>query len=340
MVVDNFLACGSCSGSTQCSDTFQCVGVYGGRQTHRKESAWIQKFADIDASTTTTAAPLIPTASPNKDELVKDLKTKIFDDIKDDVRQKIQEIIGSLISDGEIEHQIFHKIEKHVKVKVQEIIANQVMKDVHQDIDVAVEDRLGLMQEEISSLKRLLVDQTLQRVKKINRKKFDSYNRLVPDHVNYGSEDESGYHSVKIVDDINSSTDSDSPSESSTTSSVPSSSYPSPPSPSSSPSSSPPPPTQPNPTSSTTAGSINILSATYGPNCPGVTSNNDKLISTQCNKQFNCTYLINYLVIGDPAVGCAKDYFVNYTCHDHGKVRDVNIPGEATGKSIDLSCAK
>lgn len=52
---------------------------------------------------------------------------------------------------------------------------------------------------------------------------------------------------------------------------------------------------------------IQVLEATYGENCRVARGNVTKHIASVCNGKNSCTYTIDYTVIRDPAVSCAKD---------------------------------
>lgn len=86
------------------------------------------------------------------------------------------------------------------------------------------------------------------------------------------------------------------------------------------------------------AGLLRILSATYGGNCGVPVGNVTDHIAAQCNRQGSCTYVVDYRVIGDPAVGCMKDYVVNYECGD-GQTRTASVAPEAGGRRpVTLEC--
>ena len=59
-----------------------------------------------------------------------------------------------------------------------------------------------------------------------------------------------------------------------------------------------------------------------------------------CGGTDECYYKIDATLIGDPAVGCAKDYDYTYKCSaGDTSVRQVNVPGEASGSTVVIQCA-
>jgi hypothetical protein len=84
---------------------------------------------------------------------------------------------------------------------------------------------------------------------------------------------------------------------------------------------------------------IRIVMATYGRNCGASLGNVTDQIVTSCSGRFECSYVIDYTVLGDPAPGCAKEYELTYSCGASDIVKAVRIPGEAGFKRrVDLSC--
>jgi len=86
------------------------------------------------------------------------------------------------------------------------------------------------------------------------------------------------------------------------------------------------------------SGAIRVLSATYGGNCGAASGNATAHIASACNGKTDCGYVIDYKVIGDPVVGCSKDYRVEYGCGD-GRLRSASASPEAGfRKRVDLGC--
>jgi hypothetical protein len=59
---------------------------------------------------------------------------------------------------------------------------------------------------------------------------------------------------------------------------------------------------------------IQVNSATYGGNCGATHGNQTYNLGTACDGALECSYVVDYRVIGDPAPGCAKNYMVTYHC--------------------------
>jgi hypothetical protein len=88
-------------------------------------------------------------------------------------------------------------------------------------------------------------------------------------------------------------------------------------------------------------GRISVQSAIYGPNCR-VFHNVTAHLASACNSGNGqrCEYRIDHRVIGDPTVGCAKDYVYRWSCVG-GDDRDVHesvVYREASGKTAILTC--
>jgi len=85
------------------------------------------------------------------------------------------------------------------------------------------------------------------------------------------------------------------------------------------------------------ANGISITLATYGGNCGAPNGFGQGHIASACDGKTRCEYSIEYQVIGDPVVGCRKDYRVEYECG--GKTRDAYLPGPlGWGEKISLDC--
>lgn len=89
------------------------------------------------------------------------------------------------------------------------------------------------------------------------------------------------------------------------------------------------------------SGTIRVTRAAYGLNCRGrgdASSNpayheQTPAVSAACNGQQSCDFYVDHSSLGDPAVGCAKDFRVQYDCVGAGAA------AEASGKVITLSCS-
>lgn len=96
----------------------------------------------------------------------------------------------------------------------------------------------------------------------------------------------------------------------------------------------------------TPRGTIIVRKAIYGGNCNNpqhspawapldVTAD----LAASCNAQVYCEYLVNHKRIGDPAVGCRKNFYFSWSCAEvPGSVNEIEYDGEASGKEAVLSC--
>jgi hypothetical protein len=80
---------------------------------------------------------------------------------------------------------------------------------------------------------------------------------------------------------------------------------------------------------------IAVHSAIYGANC-GSPSNVSGHVAQQCEGRSICRYRIDHHVIGDPAVGCGKDFRVRWSCG--GAPYRTGAGPEASGKMVFLHC--
>lgn len=83
---------------------------------------------------------------------------------------------------------------------------------------------------------------------------------------------------------------------------------------------------------------IKVNYAFYGRNCearqPDVTSH----VAKTCNQKASCAYTVDHKVIGDPAIGCHKDYEVSYTCPGQIQSKTAALSAEASGNTVLLAC--
>jgi len=87
------------------------------------------------------------------------------------------------------------------------------------------------------------------------------------------------------------------------------------------------------------ASAIKVVAGTYGGNCGQPHGNKTQFLADSCNGKLSCYYAVNYGVIGDPAVGCAKDYVAEWRCGDDTTVHSVTVAPEAGyGGAAQLSC--
>ena len=87
------------------------------------------------------------------------------------------------------------------------------------------------------------------------------------------------------------------------------------------------------------AGGIRVLAGTYGANCGQARGNKTAHLATACNGRDTCEYVVNHQVIGDPAVGCAKNYTAEWQCTGASRNLQASAAPEAGyGSKIMLSC--
>ena len=86
---------------------------------------------------------------------------------------------------------------------------------------------------------------------------------------------------------------------------------------------------------------IRVVAGTYGGNCNAPQGNKTEHLAAACNGRADCTYKVDYTVIGDPAVGCGKDYVAVWRCGGSREVRRaVASPEAGFGKTVELSCSQ
>ncbi|WP_437723923.1 hypothetical protein [Sorangium sp. So ce861] len=86
-------------------------------------------------------------------------------------------------------------------------------------------------------------------------------------------------------------------------------------------------------------GSIRVIEATYGANCGTSPGNQTYNLARACNGLTYCQYAVDHRVIGDPAYGCAKEYYARWRC-GRGDVRSTAVPAEASGRTVTLQCQR
>jgi hypothetical protein len=88
-------------------------------------------------------------------------------------------------------------------------------------------------------------------------------------------------------------------------------------------------------------GDIEVVSASYGPNCGAPQGNVTGHLASSCNDTNRCSYTIDYKVIGDPARACQKSYEAQYRCRSSGQTKSVSAPPEAgLGSVVVLDCTR
>ncbi|HYC66518.1 MAG TPA: hypothetical protein VEC14_17440 [Reyranellaceae bacterium] len=87
-------------------------------------------------------------------------------------------------------------------------------------------------------------------------------------------------------------------------------------------------------------GVIYVTAATYGANCGARRGNMTSELADTCGGRDYCVYRVNPRIIGDPAVGCGKDFHVSYTCRQGQQERWASAQPEASGQSVVLDCRR
>ncbi len=85
---------------------------------------------------------------------------------------------------------------------------------------------------------------------------------------------------------------------------------------------------------------VQVVGGSYGLNCKAAAGNKTAHLAQSCNGQQVCRYRIDHKVIGDPAVGCPKEYVAEWRCGNGNQVFQAKAGAEAGfGTVIELSCA-
>jgi hypothetical protein len=85
---------------------------------------------------------------------------------------------------------------------------------------------------------------------------------------------------------------------------------------------------------------VNVLSAWYGQSCGAVPSNVTAHVKSRCDNKPICQYVVDVNAMGDAAPNCAKNMIVIFGCQGQSTVRLAQLPAEAHGKTLVLSCAQ
>ena len=92
--------------------------------------------------------------------------------------------------------------------------------------------------------------------------------------------------------------------------------------------------------SATQAAGVNVLTAWYGQSCGAAHANVTAHVKANCDGKQTCEYGVDVNALGDAAPGCLKNFIVLYACQGQPSVRLSQLPAEASGKTISLSCAR
>ena len=86
-------------------------------------------------------------------------------------------------------------------------------------------------------------------------------------------------------------------------------------------------------------GHIKVIAATYGGNCGAPYGNVTRHLAESCDGKAACEYVVDFRTLGDPAPGCAKDYFAEWQCGRDPERRTIGARHEAGGGTrILLRC--
>ncbi|MBX3186538.1 MAG: hypothetical protein KF819_05970 [Labilithrix sp.] len=81
---------------------------------------------------------------------------------------------------------------------------------------------------------------------------------------------------------------------------------------------------------------LTVQTATYGKNCGIAAGTHSAQLKAKCDGTRFCQYKVEGL--GDPKVGCAKDYDATWSCGENPVASSAKVNAEAGGKTITLSC--
>ena len=97
------------------------------------------------------------------------------------------------------------------------------------------------------------------------------------------------------------------------------------------------------------ANGIQVVDATYGGNCVATSGalrrafvrrgNATASVMQSCeNTDLLCPYIVDRLLLGDPAAGCDKDFEANWRCGHDQVIHQAKLQPEAHGKITWLGC--
>jgi hypothetical protein len=82
-----------------------------------------------------------------------------------------------------------------------------------------------------------------------------------------------------------------------------------------------------------------VVDATYGGNCGAPWGNGTEFLAKACNGLPACEYRVDYQLIGDPAVGCGKDFVAEWRCGEGIDLYRTIAPPEAGyGGIVRMAC--
>ncbi|MGF6753647.1 hypothetical protein [Paraburkholderia sp. GAS42] len=86
------------------------------------------------------------------------------------------------------------------------------------------------------------------------------------------------------------------------------------------------------------AETIRILSGTYGENCGVRRGNATGDLALHCNNRDACDYVVDRSRIGEPAVGCQKNFLAEWSCGSAERHTAEVSPEAGAGSTLVLSC--
>ena len=79
---------------------------------------------------------------------------------------------------------------------------------------------------------------------------------------------------------------------------------------------------------------IKVVAGTYGKTCGQPRGNKTSFLRAACDGKNTCRYTIDYKKIGDPAVGCSKDYIAEWRCGGSSRIHSVRATPEAGFRKV------
>jgi hypothetical protein len=84
---------------------------------------------------------------------------------------------------------------------------------------------------------------------------------------------------------------------------------------------------------------IQLIEATYGPNCGARAGNATASMKKVCDaKRGACPYIVDVANLGDPAVGCGKNFVAKWRCGTDTATNERTLPTGANRRTITIEC--
>ena len=84
---------------------------------------------------------------------------------------------------------------------------------------------------------------------------------------------------------------------------------------------------------------VEVLTAWYGQSCGAAHGNVTAHVKSRCDGRRQCDYVVDVATLGDAAPNCGKNFVVLYSCRGQPAVRLAQVPAEAHGRVVVVSCA-